>query len=55
MVTHEPDIASYARRNVIMRDGVIRNDREVSQRLIATKELERLKSETDDALEEVSK
>ena len=21
MVTHEPDIASYARRNIVMRDG----------------------------------
>ena len=25
MVTHEPDIASYARRNVVMRDGVVRD------------------------------
>ena len=23
MVTHEPDIASYAQRNVVMRDGVV--------------------------------
>src|SRR5436190_14606426 len=27
MVTHEPDIAAYARRNVIMRDGCILSDR----------------------------
>src|SRR6202030_2534987 len=26
MVTHEPDIASYARRNVVMRDGVVLKD-----------------------------
>lgn len=26
MVTHEPDIAAYAKRNVMMRDGVILND-----------------------------
>ena len=26
MVTHEPDIASYARRNVVMRDGLVRTD-----------------------------
>src|SRR6187399_1975379 len=30
MVTHEPDIASYARRNVVMRDGLVRSDQEVS-------------------------
>jgi putative ABC transport system ATP-binding protein len=32
MVTHEPDIAAYARRNVMMRDGVILDDHLVSQR-----------------------
>src|SRR4051812_8964996 len=52
MVTHEADIASYARRNVIMRDGVIRSDRELTQQLDATRELERLKAETDEALQE---
>src|SRR5438045_58476 len=33
MVTHEPDIASYAKRNVVMRDGLVLDDRPVSQRL----------------------
>ena len=33
MVTHEPDIAAYARRNVVMRDGLVRSDRPVAQRL----------------------
>jgi putative ABC transport system ATP-binding protein len=32
MVTHEPDIAAYAKRNVMMRDGVILSDHLVSQR-----------------------
>src|SRR5215468_4226156 len=32
MVTHEPDIASYAKRNVIMRDGLVRHDQLVTQR-----------------------
>lgn len=32
MVTHEPDIAAYAKRNVMMRDGVILDDHLVSQR-----------------------
>src|SRR4249919_150767 len=42
MVTHEPDIASYARRNVVMRDGLVRSDQEVSSRLIATDELAKI-------------
>ena len=32
MVTHETDIAAYAERNVIMRDGLILEDRFVTQR-----------------------
>src|SRR2546421_7063249 len=41
MVTHEPDIASYARRNVIMRDGIVRDDFAVTQRFDAATELEK--------------
>src|SRR4051812_33772629 len=44
MVTHEPDIAEYARRNVVMRDGVVRDDFAVTQRLNAAQELDRLGS-----------
>jgi putative ABC transport system ATP-binding protein len=51
MVTHEADIASYARRNIIMRDGIVRSDRAVSQRLDAATELQRLKSANEDALQ----
>jgi len=40
MVTHEPDIAAYARRNVMMRDGVILDDHVVSRRLDATAQLQ---------------
>jgi putative ABC transport system ATP-binding protein len=56
MVTHEADIASYARRNIIMCDGTVQSDRSVSQRLNATMELEHLKEANDAALqpEEVS-
>src|SRR5438128_7089620 len=32
MVTHEPDIAIYAKRNVVMRDGMVLNDLVVSDR-----------------------
>jgi putative ABC transport system ATP-binding protein len=40
MVTHEPDIAAYAKRNVMMRDGVILNDHVVSRRLDAATQLQ---------------
>ncbi|HZE13445.1 MAG TPA: ABC transporter ATP-binding protein [Chthoniobacterales bacterium] len=43
MVTHEPDIASYARRNIVMKDGLVQNDRAVQNRLNAVKELARIK------------
>jgi putative ABC transport system ATP-binding protein len=40
MVTHEPDIAAYAKRNVMMRDGVILNDHLVSRRADAVSQLQ---------------
>ncbi|MGE5213458.1 MAG: ABC transporter ATP-binding protein [Nitrospirota bacterium] len=40
MVTHEHDIAAYAKRNVIMRDGLIRDDRLVTQRSDAKAQLQ---------------
>jgi putative ABC transport system ATP-binding protein len=43
MVTHELDIASYTRRNVILRDGLILSDKPVASRLNAEQELGRLK------------
>jgi putative ABC transport system ATP-binding protein len=49
MVTHEPDIAAYARRNVIMRDGLVRNDFTLAHRSNAAAELELLRSTTDEA------
>jgi len=42
MVTHESDIASYARRNIVMKDGLVRNDITVQSRLNAGTELERI-------------
>jgi putative ABC transport system ATP-binding protein len=42
MVTHEPDIASYARRNIVMKDGQVRNDQVVTNRLNAATELKRI-------------
>ncbi len=43
MVTHELDIARYAKRNLIMRDGLIVNDVQVSDRLSAEAELRHLR------------
>lgn len=40
MVTHEQDIAAYAQRNVVMRDGKILDDRLVSQRSDAASQLQ---------------
>jgi putative ABC transport system ATP-binding protein len=42
MVTHEADIAAYARRNVVMRDGLILKDFNVTRRLNAATELEKI-------------
>src|SRR5213595_2442098 len=41
MVTHESDIAAYARRNVVLRDGLVLNDFAVAERRNATDELGR--------------
>lgn len=49
MVTHEPDIAAYARRDVVMRDGLVRSDRPVPQRLIASAELQKAASADEPA------
>jgi len=45
MVTHEPDIARYAERNVVMRDGEIFTDTIVEDRLDAASELKQLKTQ----------
>ena len=45
MVTHEPDIARYTKRNVVMRDGVIVSDIIVQNRFNAKEEMRRLDEE----------
>ncbi len=42
MVTHELDIAHYCKRNLIMRDGRLVSDTAVSDRLIATAEMQKI-------------
>ncbi|OGG51610.1 MAG: macrolide ABC transporter ATP-binding protein, partial [Candidatus Handelsmanbacteria bacterium RIFCSPLOWO2_12_FULL_64_10] len=39
LITHEPDIAAYAARNVVFRDGRIIQDRAVERRRVASEEL----------------
>jgi putative ABC transport system ATP-binding protein len=48
MVTHEPDIAAYGQRNVMMRDGVVLSDKVLPQRLDAAREIEHIKTSTSD-------
>jgi putative ABC transport system ATP-binding protein len=49
MVTHEQDIAAYARRNVIMRDGVILEGHAVSKRTNAAVQLQHVTAQRPDA------
>lgn len=46
MVTHEPDIARYNKRCLVMKDGVIRSDQPIENRLDAKHQLELLLAET---------
>ena len=48
MVTHEQDIANYAQRNVVMRDGVVLSDSVVTQPLNAAREIEKVTTSTSD-------
>src|SRR6266550_1027411 len=48
MVTHEQDIAAYARRNVVMRDGILLSDKVVTQRTAAA-ELDKLTASTSNS------
>ena len=48
MVTHENDVAQFSRRVIVMRDGLVRSDEQVPQRLIATEELQKLPLNPED-------
>jgi putative ABC transport system ATP-binding protein len=53
LVTHEPDVAQYAKRIVEVRDGHIRRDHPVTNRRSATDDLHELETTPDeDALED---
>jgi putative ABC transport system ATP-binding protein len=51
MVTHEADIAAYARRNIVMKDGLVRSDSRPDRRLNAAAELQRISA--SDAVEAI--
>ena len=42
MVTHEPDIAQFAKTNIVFKDGKIIANHEVQDRKIATEELKKI-------------
>ena len=42
MVTHEPDIARFAKSNIVFKDGKIISNKPVTERLIATDELKKI-------------
>jgi ABC-type lipoprotein export system ATPase subunit len=44
MVTHETDIAAFAKRNIVMRDGAVQTDQPVARRLTAEKETKNLET-----------
>jgi putative ABC transport system ATP-binding protein len=44
MVTHELDIASYAKRNIVMRDGRVLSDAPVAKRFSAAEEMRKLEN-----------
>ncbi len=52
LVTHEPELSEYARRVVVMRDGVIVGDRQVWDRRNARKDLETMPVSEDLYLDE---
>src|SRR5881398_2258856 len=51
MVTRESDIAAYARRNVVLRDGLVLNDGAVGERRSAVVEMERVATSARDERE----
>jgi len=47
LVTHEPDIARFAKREVVFRDGQIKRDEKISRPQIASEVLKTLPAVED--------
>ena len=54
IVTHETDIAEYAKRNVVFKDGKVKKDFAVSTRRYATEQLKTMPAVTDDEEEQAA-
>jgi putative ABC transport system ATP-binding protein len=54
LVTHEPDIAQYTRRNLEFRDGKLKRDKMVEDRLIAREVLKTLPTAEEQAAEDAA-
>ena len=46
LITHEQDIAKYAQRNIVVRDGLIQKDYTVEDRYNAVEDLANFKTQT---------
>ena len=51
LVTHEPDIAQYATRMIVVKDGLITKDEAIRDRRNAAADLERMKPAVEEVLE----
>ncbi|HTR82600.1 MAG TPA: ABC transporter ATP-binding protein [Bacteroidota bacterium] len=54
LVTHEPDIAEYAKRNVVFKDGRVKKDYAVTKRRIASEQLKLMPVSVDDEEEQAA-
>jgi len=52
LVTHEPDIAEYAKRVIVFKDGKIKSDRSIEKQRNAAEELKNMPIIEDDDEEE---
>jgi putative ABC transport system ATP-binding protein len=54
LVTHEPDIAQFAKRNLLFRDGKLKRDTLVQDRLVAREVLQSLPTVEQQAAEDAA-
>lgn len=52
LVTHEPDIAQYAKRMIVVRDGLITKDEAIRDRRNSAADLERMKPAVEEVVEQ---